>query len=68
VLKHIKTTNNVQENRRRNVISLNQPWGMSAKTASNGIQTHARTNHLLLIIRLIAELMHIYKKQLTEFT
>jgi len=32
------------ENRRRDVISLNQPRGMSAKMAANGIPTHARTN------------------------
>jgi len=32
------------ENRRRDVISLNQPSGMSAKMAANGIWTHARTN------------------------
>jgi len=32
------------ENRRRDVISLNQPQGMSAKMAANGIQTHAHTN------------------------
>jgi len=32
------------ENRRRDVISLNQPGNMSAKMAANGIRTHARTN------------------------
>jgi len=32
------------ENRRRDVISLNQPPGMLAKMAANGIRTHARTN------------------------
>jgi len=31
------------ENRRRNAISLNQPLGLSAKMAANGIRTHART-------------------------
>jgi len=32
------------ENRRRDVISLNQSRGMSAKMTANGIRTHARTN------------------------
>jgi len=30
-------------NKRRNVMSSNQPLGMSAKMASNGIRTHTRT-------------------------
>jgi len=30
------------ENRRRDVMSLNQPRGMSAKMAANGIRTHAQ--------------------------
>jgi len=32
------------ENRRQDVISLNQPQGMWAKIAANGIRTQARTN------------------------
>jgi len=32
------------ENRRRDVTSLNQSRGMSAKMAANRIRTHARTN------------------------
>jgi len=32
------------ENRRRDVINLNQPRDMSVKMAANGIQIHARTN------------------------
>jgi len=32
------------ENRRWNVISLNQPQGISAKMTANRIRTHARTN------------------------
>jgi len=32
------------KNRRRDIISLNQPQDMSAKMAVNGIRTHARTN------------------------
>jgi len=32
------------ENRRQDVISLNQPRGMSAKMAANEIRTHACTN------------------------
>jgi len=32
------------ENKRRNIISLNQPLVMLAKMAANGIRTHARTN------------------------
>jgi len=32
------------KNRRRDVISLNQPWDMSTKMAANGIRTHACTN------------------------
>jgi len=51
---NLKTTHKylrrkIFENRRRDVISLNQPWSMLAKMAANGIQTHARTNqrHIL---------------------
>jgi len=29
---------------KQNLISLNQPLGMSAKVAANEIRTHARTN------------------------
>jgi len=39
---------NFLENRRRSAISSgqNQPKGMSAKMATNGIRTYARTNHM----------------------
>jgi len=39
-----KSINYGTENRRRDVISLNQPRNMSAKISANGIRTHARTN------------------------
>jgi len=29
------------ENRKQDIINVNQPWGMSAKMAANKIQTHA---------------------------
>jgi len=32
----------------RDVISLNQPLGMSAKMAANGIRTHARNGILTM--------------------
>jgi len=37
------------KNRRRDVISLNQPRGMSEKMAANGIRTYARTNQMLIV-------------------
>jgi len=44
---------------------LNQPQGMSAKMAANGIRTHARTNQrpekVLEKSRLLATLAFVYK-------
>jgi len=37
------------ENRRRNVMNLNQPWGLSAKMAAKGIRTHAQAALALIV-------------------
>jgi len=49
------------ENRRRNIISLNQPRAMSANMAANGIRIHART-----IQRFLEILTKAYKKILLK--